>query len=76
MYTVENNKTHRLKLFLICIIKLIISIIAIKLVLQCNKNSGILYKIFIAIIVGIFSEIYIIYYLIYRVYMGNSCSVY
>lgn len=78
MYKIENknNKTHKFKLFLICVIKIIITFIAIKFVLQCNKNSGILYKLFISIIVGIFSEIYIIYYLIYRVYMGNLCPVY
>jgi hypothetical protein len=75
MYNIEQNKIHKYKLFFICLIKIIISFIAIMLVLECNQYSSILYKIFIAITAGLFSEIYIIYYLIYRVFMGNKCSI-
>jgi hypothetical protein len=40
---------------------------------DCNKNSNIFMRILCTVIAALFSCIYIIYYLIYRIFMGNKC---
>lgn len=72
----EDNSdfTKKLKIFSIVILKLILGSIALYLSWNCNVNSSLVLKIFYAIFTFIFAELYIIYYAIYRLYMGNSCS--
>tara|TARA_B110000971_G_scaffold74459_1_gene76399 strand:- start:2328 stop:2591 length:264 start_codon:yes stop_codon:yes gene_type:complete len=69
----ENDDIHWIKLYSTGIIRIILSVIAIYLSWDCNKNSGIFMKIILAIVAFLFSEIYILYYAVYRVFMGNSC---
>ena len=58
-----------------CIIKIILSVIAASLVWNCNSKENILFRIILTILAVMFSEIYILYYAVYRVYMGNKCPV-
>jgi len=69
----ENDDIHWIKLYATGIIRIILSVIAIYLSWDCNKNSGIFMKIILAIVAFLFSEIYILYYAVYRVFMGNNC---
>ena len=72
----ENNSdfSFKLKLYSLLILKIFISCIAIYLSWQCNQSVNIFLKIIYGIFTAIFSEIYIIYYGIYRLYMGNKCT--
>ena len=65
--------SQKIKNLSIIIIKLVLSLIAVYLSWGCNKSSHILLRLFLAILVFIFSEFYIIYYSIYRVALGNKC---
>lgn len=73
----ENYKStwHWFQVSSVCIIKLTIFLIAIYLSWNCNKNESMLVRILISTIAGIFSEFYIIYYSIYRIYLGNKCPI-
>ena len=59
----------------LCIIKLILGIIAVYLSWTCNVKTNIILRIIIAIVSLLFSELYIFYYGIYRVFMGNKCAI-
>ena len=71
----SNNpeKMHWIKVYTTITIKLVLSLIAVYLAWDCNKNSSIVLRIIVSIIALVFSEIYILYYAIYRVFMGNKC---
>tara|TARA_Y200000002_G_C22520527_1_gene595324 strand:+ start:26 stop:268 length:243 start_codon:yes stop_codon:yes gene_type:complete len=71
----DKKKLNKLKLTVIIIIKLIVSLIASYLVWDCNKNKNLFIKIIFLLIAFIFSEVYILYYAIYRIFMGNKCPV-
>ena len=71
----QKNFWHRVQIVAACVIKFILSIIAASLVWKCNSKENILFRIILTILAIMFSEIYILYYAIYRVYMGNKCSV-
>ena len=72
----EDNSdfSNKLKLFSLITLKIIISSIALYLSWQCNSNVSLPLKILYGIITVILAEFYIIYYAIYRLYMGNKCS--
>lgn len=69
----EKNYGHWTMLSSVCILKIILSSIAGYLVWDCNSNSHIIIKVLLTLIAILFSEIYIIYYAIYRIFMGNKC---
>jgi len=73
----KSNKDnwHWFQVYSACVIKLILSIIAGSLVWNCNSNENLLLKIVFTALAVMFSEIYILYYAIYRIYMGNKCPV-
>ena len=73
----KSNKDnwHWFQVYSACIIKLILSIIAGSLVWNCNSKENLLLKIVFTVLAVMFSEIYILYYAIYRIYMGNQCPV-
>jgi len=75
--TNQNKKSqwHWLKIMIVCIIKLILGIIAVYLSWTCNVKTNIILRIIIAIVSLLFSELYIFYYGIYRVFMGNKCAI-
>ena len=71
----QKDNWHWFQVYTACFIKLLLSIIAGTLVWQCNSKEHLLVKIIFTILAVMFSEIYILYYAIYRTYMGNKCPV-
>lgn len=71
----KNSKFNWTLIGLIILFHLIISCIAAYLCWDCNKNVGLLLKIIVTAFSWIYSEIYIIYYAIYRIFMGNACPI-
>lgn len=68
------SKFHNAQLTAVVIIKFVLVLIAGYLCWGCNVGSNMFTRILFTIISGICSEIYILYYVVYRVYMGNSCT--
>ena len=66
---------HWIQVTIVCAIKLLLSIIAGYLSWQCSAKDNIFIRIIITFFSILFSEIYILYYSIYRVYMGNKCPI-
>lgn len=80
MFNIENfyfsnnpEQKHWIKVYTTIVIKIALSLISVSLAWNCNKNSGIFMQIIMSIIAFVCSEIYILYYAIYRVFMGNKC---
>ena len=71
----NKNSWHWIQVTSACVIKLILSLIAASLVWRCNSKENIIFRIVLTILAVMFSEIYILYYAVYRVYMGNKCFV-
>ena len=75
-YEHKKNSKFNLTLFvLIVLFHLIISCIAGYLCWDCNKNLGLFFRLIVTAFSWMNSEIYIIYYAIYRIFMGNACPV-
>ena len=80
-YDVKNNSSnkkstwHWVQVAMACTIKFILTIIAGYLSWQCSESSHLIIRILITLFSLMFSELYIIYYSIYRVYMGNKCPI-
>jgi hypothetical protein len=74
--TKENKSTwHWLQISTVCILKFLISAIAIYLSWNCNQKEPLLIRILISTLSGFFSEFYIIFYSVYRIYLGNKCPI-
>lgn len=71
----NTNKWHKSQLTIACIIKFILTIIAGYLCWNCNSSENIFLRILFTSVSAVFSEIYILYYAVYRVYMGNACNI-
>ena len=71
----SKSNWHWTQVTIVCAIKLLLSIIAGYLSWQCNAKDNIFIRIVITFFSVLFSEIYILYYSIYRVYMGNKCPI-
>ena len=71
----NTNKWHKSQLTIACIIKFILTLIAGYLCWNCNSSVNIFLRILFTAVSAIFSEIYILYYAVYRVYMGNACNI-
>jgi hypothetical protein len=80
-YNPEENKDlnkstwHWLQLSIVCILKFLIFAIAVYLSWYCNQKEPLAIRILISILAGIFSEFYIIFYSVYRIYLGNKCAI-
>jgi hypothetical protein len=61
--------------YIICIIKVILAGIAVSLALHCNQMASITMRVSSVIISILMSEIYIIYYAVYHLFLGNQCFV-
>lgn len=61
------------KLLVISIIKITISLIALCLSWNCTYEENIVVRIILGLVAFLFSELYIVYYTVYRVFMGNKC---
>ena len=70
----QKHSWHWIQLTVACVIKVALSIIAGKLVWECNSKEKLILKVIYTLFAIMFSEIDIIYYAIYRVYMGNKCA--
>tara|TARA_B100000925_G_scaffold176475_1_gene133037 strand:- start:222 stop:497 length:276 start_codon:yes stop_codon:yes gene_type:complete len=64
---------HWVQFYTVCILHIILSLIAAKLAWTCAQNLGFGIRLFNTFIASVFSELYIIYYAVYRVFMGNKC---
>ncbi len=71
----SKSNIHWLKVFFISFLKLILFYIVGKLSWECNQKNNIFLRLIFTFFSIIFSEIYIIYYAIYRTFMGNTCPV-
>ena len=70
----ENKGTiHWTQFYTVCILHLILTIIAAKLAWSCNINLNIILRLFNTFISALFSELYILYFAVYRIFLGNSC---
>jgi len=67
------EQKHWVQVYTAITIKIILSLISLSMAWDCNKISGIIMQIIMSIIAFVFSEIYILYYAVYRVFMGNKC---
>jgi hypothetical protein len=55
------------------IIGLFITFIAIYLAYDCNRGESLGMQIFYMIIAGLFSGLYLLYYLVVKVFLGKKC---
>ena len=65
----KNNKF----LLILTILKILFILIAIYLSWDCNSNENIFIRLLYASTAGLFSGIYILFYSIYRILLGNKC---
>jgi len=72
-FNIKKKKWHWIQVSLVCVIKLLISLIALYLVWDCSQKENIIIRVINVIIAMIMPEFYIIYYAIYRVFLGNKC---
>lgn len=72
-FNIQKNKWHWFQVTSVCIIKSLITIIAMYLVWDCSQKENIILKIINLLIVFFVPELYIIYYAIYRVFLGIRC---
>ena len=71
----NNTKSvkHWIKVAILSLLKLMTIMIAFYLAWECNKKSMIILRILNTLIALMFSDIYIIYYLIHRKIYGIKC---
>ena len=65
--------SYWIKLSFIIMLKIILACIVGYLSWNCNKNMNLLLRTLVFFISVIFSELYMIYYAIFRSLMGNRC---
>ena len=73
--TTKKKGFHWLKVFFVSILKLVLVLIVGKLAWECNKSQSFILRVMYTAIAVMFSELYIIYYAIYRTYLGNKCPI-
>ena len=64
-----------MKLVLVIIVRLIAGVIALYLLKNCCHGENLMIKMLYGVVAFMFPEVYIIYYAIYRILMGNKCPV-
>ena len=72
-FKVNKDQIHQVKLYTVIIIRCVLSIIALYLSWNCGKNSSGVMRGLGSAVSALFPEIYIPYYAVYRVFMGNKC---
>ena len=65
---------HKMKFFILILSKIITMILAVYLAWDCNKNKSTIFKILILLCAILFSDIYILFFLIYRILLNNKCN--
>jgi len=71
----KKKSWHRSQVIFICIVRFILSLIAMKLSWSCNQTVNIAMRIIFLILSLLFSEFYILYFAIYRVFLNNACPI-
>lgn len=71
----EEDRKLNLKLAIVIVSRLVASIIALYLMANCCRGENIIMQLLYGSVAFMFPEAYILYYAVYRVLMGNSCSV-
>jgi hypothetical protein len=66
----KNNKKRKIN----TIFMLFVTFFAMYLAYDCNKCESMGMRIFYTLVAGIFSGLYLLYYLIVRVFLGNKCK--
>jgi len=72
-FTANKENMHWVKVYTTLCLRLILSGIAVYLSWDCNKLSSKYVRVLMAVVAFCFAEIYVLYYAIYRVFMGNKC---
>lgn len=65
----------RAKYYLAYTVNLILMVVAGYLAWMCNIGETPLVRILYTILAAIFSGLYLLYYFVYRILMGNPCAV-
>ena len=65
----------KLKVYLLILIKVISTSIAVYLAWDCNRTSKKWIKYIIMILAGLFSDFYILFYFVYRILLKNPCNI-
>ena len=65
----KKSTEHWVKVAITLLLKLILTIIVIKLSWGCNQNMNIILRLIGTAVSTLFSEIYIMYYAFYRLYL-------
>ena len=58
----------------LCGSRIALMVVAFILAWRCNSNVNFLFRIFIALLASLFSEIYVIYFFLYRTILGYKCN--
>jgi len=58
----------------LCGARVVLMFIAFVLAWRCNSSVNFLFRIFIALLASLFSEIYVIYFFLYRTLLGYKCN--
>jgi membrane protein YdbS with pleckstrin-like domain len=69
----NKGPVHWTQVYIICALHLVLSVIAARLAWNCSQNLSTIVRLFNTLISSLFSELYILYYAVYRIFMGNKC---
>ena len=58
----------------LCGARIALMLVAFVLAWRCNSSVNFLFRIFIALLASLFSEIYVIYFFLYRTLLGYKCN--
>ena len=72
-YTKMSTFKDYLTFTVVMIVKITLLLFAGYLAWKCNKNEGFCMQFLSTCVAMLFSSIYLIYYLVYRVLLNNSC---
>lgn len=72
-FTTSKENIHWVKVYTTILLRIVLSCIAVYLSWDCNKLSNTYLRVLMAIVAFCFAEIYVLYYAIYRSFMGNKC---
>lgn len=71
----EQRGGGRAKYYLAYTVNLILMGVAGYLAWMCNSGETTLIRVLYTILAAIFSGFYLLYYFVYRILMGNSCTI-
>jgi Na+/H+ antiporter NhaC len=69
-YKMKNHYKKKINM----ILSLLITTIAVYLAWKCNKHESMGLRVLYSLFAGLFSGIYLLYYLVVRVFLNNKCG--